>query len=114
MTEPDIIPCVVIHCCIKNHPKAYNNDCIISHNYVKHLNQTLLYNSSAFVTLVEVLFLYLAGSWDVLKVQDDITPMCSALGRMSGRMNPVETVDQSAYIWPLQHGGVRAVKHRKW
>lgn len=34
----------------------------------------------------------------VLKVQDDITPMGNASGRMSGRMNPVETVDQIAYI----------------
>lgn len=78
------------------------------------MDQTWLHNSSAFVVLVEVILCTQLVVGLVLKVQDGFTPMCSTLGRMSEGMDPAETVDQSAYIWPLQHGSLRAVELLTW
>lgn len=50
----------------------------------------------------------------ILKVQDGFTHMYSDLRRMTGSTDPAETVDQSAYIWCLQCGGVRAVELLTW
>lgn len=49
----------------------------------------------------------------ILKVQDGFTHMYSDLRRMTGNMDPAETVDQNAYIC-LQCDGVRAVELLTW
>lgn len=57
--------------------------------------------------------MYSGGSGLVLKVQDGLAYMYSTLGRMTGSMDPAETIDQSTYNWPLQHG-LRVVEFLTW